>query len=202
MKTIDAKGKLCPQPLIMCKKALMEMEESDTLQILVDNESAKFNVSRFLSDNRMEVQVNENEGVFEILVIKKGGSFEQSIPEEYCEVPSANSGNYMVCVKKDKFGEGDAELGQLLMTGFFNTLPNVGQLPSAIVFVNSGISLVLKDSSVLEPLQKLEAMGVKILICGTCLEYYKKMNDLAVGQVSNMLDILEKITAAGKVIYP
>lgn len=202
MKIINAKGKVCPQPLIMTKKALLEIEDSETLQILVDNDSAKFNVSRYLSDHKMEVQVKESHGVYEILVVKKGGSFEQSIPEEYCEVPGSNKGDYMVCVKKDKFGEGDAELGQLLMTGFFNTLPHVNHLPKSIVFVNSGISLVLHESSVLEPIQKLEAMGVKILICGTCLEYYKKMDKLEVGQVSNMLDILEQITAAGKVIYP
>ncbi len=202
MKTIDAKGKLCPQPLIMTKKALLNMEESETLQILVDNESAKFNVSRFLSDNQMEVQVNENNGVYEILVVKKGGSFEQSTPEEYCEIPSATNSDYMVCVKKNTFGDGDEELGKLLLTGFFNTLPNVSKLPSCIVFANVGIFLALNDSIVLEPLKKLEEMGVDILICGTCLEYYKKMDDLGVGQVSNMLDILEKITSAGSIIYP
>lgn len=202
MKTIDAKGKLCPQPLIMTKKALLEMEESETLKILVDNESAKFNVSRFLYDNKMEVQENQENGVYEILVVKKGGSFEQSTPEEYCEIPSSNKGDYMVCVKKKTFGDGDEELGQMLLTGFFNTLPNVSKLPSSIVFANIGIFLVLKDSTVLEPLKKLEEMGVEILICGTCLEYYKKMDELAVGRVSNMLDILEKITSAGNIIYP
>lgn len=202
MKTIDAKGKLCPQPLIMAKKALLAMEESETLQILVDNKSAKFNVVRFLSDNKMEVQEKEENGVYEILVVKKGGSFEQSTPEEYCEIPSSNKGDYMVCVKKKTFGDGDEELGQMLLTGFFNTLPSVSKLPSSIVFANIGIYLVLKDSIVLEPLKKLEEMGVEILICGTCLEYYKKMDELAVGRVSNMLDILEKITSAGNIIYP
>jgi len=202
MKTIDAKGKLCPQPLIMCKKALLEMEESETLQILVDNESAKFNVSRFLSDNKMEVQVEEDAGVFEILVVKKGGSFEKSTPEEYCEIPSSNKGDYMVCVKKKTFGDGDEDLGEMLLKGFFNTLPSVSKLPSCIVFANVGIFLALNDSVVLDPLKKLEEMGVEILICGTCLEYYKKMNDLGVGRVSNMLDILEQITSAGNIIYP
>jgi len=202
MKTIDAKGKLCPQPLIMTKKALLEMEESETLQILVDNGSAKFNVCRFLSDNQMEVQVNEENGVYEILVVKKGVSFEQSTPEEYCEIPTANHSDYMVCVKKNTFGDGDEELGKLLLTGFFNTLPDVSKLPSCIVFANVGIFLTLNNSIVLEPLKKLEEMGVDILICGTCLEYYKKMDDIGVGRVSNMLDILEKITSVGNIIYP
>ena len=202
MKTIDAKGKLCPQPLIMTKKALLKMEESETLQILVDNKSAKFNVVRFLSDNKMEVQEKEENGVYEILVVKKGGSFEQSTPEEYCEIPTSNKGDYMVCVKKKTFGDGDEKLGTMLLKGFFDTLPNVSKLPSAIVFANIGVFLVLKDSIVLEPLLELEKMGVEIHICGTCLEYYNKMDEVGVGRISNMLDILEKITAAGNIIYP
>lgn len=202
MKIIDAKGKLCPQPLIMTKKALLEMDENETLQIQIDNESAKFNVTKFLNDNHMDVKLQEKDGVYTLLVVKKGGTIEESKPEDYCEIPLVSKSDYIVCVKKDKFGEGDQELGELLMKGFFNTLPNVTYLPKAIVFVNSGISLVVKDSPVLEPLKALEAKGVEILICGTCLEYYQMMDDLQVGQVSNMLDILEKITTAGKVIYP
>jgi selenium metabolism protein YedF len=202
MKTINAKGLLCPQPLIMTKKALLEMKEDETLQILLDNENSCFNVSRFLKDNGMEIQVDEKQDEIEILVVKKGQSIEKSTPEEYCEIEQPKSADYMVFVKKDKFGEGDPELGTMLMNGFFNTLPNVSKLPKAIVFVNSGINLILKDSPVLDPLKELEKAGIEILICGTCVEFYKKTEEIGVGSVSNMLDILEKMTEVSKIIYP
>ena len=202
MKTIDAKGKLCPQPLIMTKKALMSMDENETLQIFLDNESSKFNVTKYLSDNNMEVEVYLDGKIYELLVVKKGGTIEKSTPEDYCEIPTVNNDQYIVCVKTGKMGEGDDDLGKLLMKGFFNTLPDMDKLPTSIIFVNGGIFLTLKKSPVLDALKDLEEKGVEILVCGTCLEYYKKMDDIEVGRVSNMLDILERIVNAGKILNP
>lgn len=202
MKTIDAQGKMCPQPLIMTKKALLELQEDETLHVIVDNESSRFNVMKYLKDNGMEVEVQERDGLFNLFVVKKGGTIEKSTPEDYCEVPVKKSEDYIVCVKHDKLGEGDDELGKILMNGFFNTLPNVDELPSAVVFVNGGIFLALNGSPVIDALKALEEKGVEIMICGTCLDYFKKMDEIAVGQVSNMLDILERITKTGKILNP
>lgn len=202
MKTVDAKGKLCPQPLIMTKKALVGMDENETLHIIVDNESSKFNVVKYLEDNGMQVEIQKNDNLFEIYVAKKGGTIEKSTPEDYCEIPTTSKGDYVVCVKTGKLGDGDDELGDILMKGFFNTLPNVDQLPTSVIFVNGGIFLTLKESPILEALKALKAKGVEILVCGTCLEYYKKLDDIEVGQVSNMLDILERVTTAGKILNP
>jgi len=202
MKTVDAKGKLCPQPLIMTKKALVGMDENETLHIIVDNESSKFNVVKYLEDNGMQVEIQKNDNLFEIYVAKKGGTIEKSTPEDYCEIPTTSKDDYVVCVKTGKLGDGDDELGDILMKGFFNTLPNVDQLPTSVIFVNGGIFLTLKESPILEALKALKAKGVEILVCGTCLEYYKKLDDIEVGQVSNMLDILERVTTAGKILNP
>jgi selenium metabolism protein YedF len=202
MKTIDAKGKLCPQPLIMTKKALMGMEEEETLQILIDNEASKFNVVKYLSDNNMEVEVHKDGNLFELLVVKKGGTIEKSVPEDYCEIPTHKTGDYVVCVKKGQLGDGDADLGAILIKGFFATLSDVSQLPKSIIFVNEGIFLALKGSPVADSIKQLEAKGVEVLICGTCLDFHKKMNDIATGRISNMYDILERMTAAGKILYP
>lgn len=202
MKTTNAKGKPCPQPLIMTKKALLEMDENETLQIIVDNESSKFNVVKYLEDNGMDVEIQKDNNIYNIFVVKKGGTIEKSTPEDYCEIPTENKGNYIVCVKTGKLGEGDPELGDILMKGFFNTLPNIDQLPTSVIFVNAGIFLTLNGSPIIEALETLKGKGVEILICGTCVEFYKKMDDIAVGQVSNMLDILERITAAGKILNP
>jgi len=202
MKTVDAKGKLCPQPLIMTKKALVGMDENETLHIIVDNESSKFNVVKYLEDNGMQVEIQKNDNLFEIFVAKKGGTIEKSTPEDYCEIPTESKGDYVVCVKKSTLGEGEEELGNILMKGFFNTLSDISNLPSTIIFVNSGIYLAMKESPVIDAIKNLQNKGVEILICGTCLDYYKKMEEFEVGQVSNMFDILEKMTKAGKVIYP
>ena len=85
MKTINAKGELCPRPLIMTKKALEEIQENDSLKILVDNETSKINVVHYLEDNGMIVKCNQSGDVHEILVSKKGVAFEEVV-EEYCPI--------------------------------------------------------------------------------------------------------------------
>jgi selenium metabolism protein YedF len=93
-------------------------------------------------------------------------------------------------------------LGTILIKAFINTLPETTATPKTIIFLNSGIFLALKDSPVLDSLIKLEQSGVEILTCGTCLDYYKKKEELGVGNISNMYDILERLSQAGNVIYP
>jgi selenium metabolism protein YedF len=202
MKTVDAKGELCPKPLIMTKKALGEIAESETLEVLIDNEISMKNVTRFLSDNGFIPTVKNEGKVFRILVNKTGEIPESASVEDYCEVSVHQVASYVVAVQRDVLGKGAEELGRILMKAFVNTLPEVSKRPKSIVFLNSGIFLTLNDSPVLDSLVKLEKAGVKLLVCGTCLDYYGKKDSLAVGQISNMYDILEQLSTAGNVVYP
>jgi selenium metabolism protein YedF len=97
-------------------------------------------------------------------------------------------------------GRGDAELGHILIRGFFHTLGEVEPLPDTIIFFNSGVKLVVEDSPVLEDLQNLCGRGIEILACGTCLGHYDLKDKIAVGEVSNMYTIAETMLGAGKVI--
>jgi len=202
MKTVDAKGKLCPVPIIMTKKAINEMKENESLKILIDNETSVKNVTRFLEENGMKVSTKKEGNVYELMVNKTGSIPESVNAEDYCSVDNIQITNYVVAIQRNRLGDGAEELGTILIKGFINTLPEVSLKPKTIVFLNSGIFLALKDSPVLESLKKLEQMGVEILACGTCLDFYKKKEELGVGNISNMYDILEKLSKAGNVIYP
>ena len=202
MKVVDARGELCPKPLIMTKKALVEIDENDSLEILIDNETSMKNVSRFLTDNGMEIKQELRGNVFHLFVGKTGEIPENAPVEEYCEVSFPSNKILVIAFQKELLGEGAEELGRILMKAFVNTLPEATNQPQSIVFLNSGIFLALKDSQVLDTLIKLEKNGVEILVCGTCLDYYQKKQELGVGKVSNMYDILERLTSASSVVYP
>jgi len=202
MKTVDAKGKLCPVPLILTKKALLELQPDEVLEVLIDNETSVKNVSRFLVDNGMKVQTEMKDAVFHLFVNKTGNITEDSKVEEYCQVESPAKSNVVVAIQRNRLGDGAEELGTILVKAFVNTLPEVTTKPKTIVFLNSGIFLALKDSVVIDSLKRLEADQVEILICGTCLDYYQQKQNLGVGKVSNMYDILERLTKASHVIYP
>jgi selenium metabolism protein YedF len=202
MRTVDAKGKLCPLPLIMTKKALTELQENESLDILLDNETSLSNVSHFLNEYKMQFIVEKQGKDITIHVNKTGIIPDNAKAEDFCVIPDNTNNNYIILIKSKYLGEGAEELGEILIKGFINTLPDIDNKPEKIIFLNSGIFLSLNDSPVLESLKKLENLGVEILICGTCLDYYKKKEQIGAGHISNMYDILDSLTKASKVIEP
>lgn len=201
MKTVDTKGKLCPVPLIMTKKALLELTENETLEILIDNETSLTNVSHFLNEYKMKVKTEKQGNVFRLLVNKTEDIPDNAPIEDFCNVDSPKLSNYVITVKRNRMGDGAEELGQILLKACINTIPDLDLKPKKIIFFNSGIFMCLNDSPVLDSLKKLESMGIDILVCGTCLDYYDKKNQLAAGRVSNMYDILNSMAEASKVIF-
>lgn len=197
---VDARGELCPKPLILTKCALKECEEGQPVKILIDNETSKTNVMRFLTDNGYSPECIETDGVFTLSLF--GASTELSHPDaaRYCS--TGVQAPHVIAVKSNRMGEGEKELGELLIKAFISTITEVSPLPGTIVFYNSGIFLACNDSPVIDALKQLETQGVTILVCGTCADYYNKKAEISIGTISNMYTILETLTAAGNVIEP
>ncbi len=112
------------------------------------------------------------------------------------------AGPTVVFFGADTVGRGPEELGGLLVRTFLHTLTEVQPCPEVLVFMNSGVRLVVEGSPVLEDLHTLAGRGVRILACGTCLGYFELKDRLAVGTISNMYTIAETLLGAGKVIAP
>ena len=201
MKTVDARGMVCPQPLILAKKALNGLEAGGTVRLLVDNETSNQNVERFCKDNGVEVTVVRNGGVFTMTMKKLKKEAIAADEKVYC-APEPVKKPHVVVFRSSTMGNGPEELGGILIKAFVNTLKEVKPLPSHLVFYNTGVNLVVEGSTLLGPLSELEAMGIKILACGTCLDYFNLKSKLKVGAVSNMYTILETITNAGHVVTP
>ena len=105
-------------------------------------------------------------------------------------------------VASDRMGEGNDELGKVLIKSFIFAVTQLEQLPKTMLFYNGGATLTTEGSNSLEDLKSLEAQGVEILTCGTCLDYYGLKDKLAVGGVTNMYSIVETMAGAGRIIRP
>ena len=202
MKVIDCRGLSCPQPVIETKKTLEGMSEG-IIEVIVDNVAAKENVSRFAGNQGCSVAVKEKGGNFHI-TIKKG-----NIPEKgKVEGESSRAGEpgskkqIVFLIASDQVGRGNEELGKTLMRSFLHTLTETAPKPETVIFINSGVKLVIEGSPVLESLDKLEKAGVNLLVCGTCLNYFELRDKLKQGKVSNMYEIVEQMLGAEKVIAP
>lgn len=193
--TVDARGLACPQPVIQTRKA---MQQGDQIVTLVDNETSVTNVSRMAEKEGWQVHVVPQADEFRIELVR-GEPLPQTEPMAVGKAEVV-SGPLVLVVSSDIMGRGEAELGSILVRGFFHTLGEVQPLPQHILFFNTGVKLACTGSPVLEDLRALEDRGIELLVCGTCLNYYKLTEQLAAGQVSNMYDIAETMLSAGKVV--
>ncbi len=193
---IDARGLACPQPVIATKKALDGITEG-VVTTIVDNVVAKENVVKFAAANGCGVSVTQQDGQFYIKITKGTGKVQ---PEETQQSGGPLDEKLVYLISRDTLGHGSKDLGAVLMKSFLYTLGEKEPLPKAIMFINSGVQLTVEGSPVLEHLKTLASRGVSIMSCGTCLDYYKLKDKLAVGTVTNMYSIVDELSAAERAI--
>ncbi len=200
MKIVDARGKACPQPVLMTKKEADAGEVE--LTVIVDNETARENILKLGSKLQFNSSVEKkDDGIY--IQFAKGSS---GLPEG----PATNSaGSKQVnmagdkkgfVVGSDKLGKGSDELGKILMKSFLYTISETKPYPEFIIFLNSGVKLTVSGSESLDDLRKIEQAGVKIVSCGTCLDFFEIKDKLEVGSISNMYDIVELITESDNAV--
>ena len=204
MRIVDTKGELCPVPLIAAKRALKETAVGDSFIILTDNQISFNNLSHFFKDNNSNFQVSETGGVWTLTITKTKGANSPVKAEDYCTTPITHfeKGNYVIVISSDKMGEGDDELGHLLMTNFIKALKDLDKLPQKMVFYNKGVTLVTYNSPVIEHLIDLEKMGVELLLCSTCINHYKLESVVGAGTLSNLYAITGVMASAGNIVRP
>lgn len=194
-KIVDARGRPCPQPVVMTKKA---MEEADEITTIVDSETSAQNVSRMAEKAGCKIEREDREDGIYLHIRRTGREVEAALQAEASTGPSA--GPIVVFISANSMGRGPEELGDILIRAFLHALKDVSPLPDTIIFVNTGVELAVEGSSALEDLRALSEMGVEILVCGRCLNYFGFQDRVAVGQVSNMYTVAETLLRAGKVI--
>ena len=199
-KFIDAMGKACPMPVVLAKKEIDAGERDIT--VAVDNEIAVGNLKRLADGCGIDVKVEETEGGFH--VIFAGGAEKAAVTDEkpapsLCAV--GKGCGYAVFFGKDYVGEGDYTLGHNLAKMMLYTLSESEDVPAAVIFMNSGVKLPTSDKmDIINSINTLIEKGTEVLVCGTCLNYYGITDQLKVGTVSNMYEIVEKMKEAAKVI--
>ena len=200
MKTLDTKGLKCPQPLIMLKEALLDLKSGEEIRVETDNDTSLKNLLSYLKDQGVEPEVSSAGTVHTLVAPKPDQDIASSDAAIYCTTDLPIS--YVVCIKGELMGDGDPELGRLLMETFMDNLKLQEQLPTHVVLYNGGVKLAMKDSPVCNSLTELEELGTRIMLCGTCIDHYGLQFDIGVGMISNMVVITETLAAAGHVVTP
>lgn len=200
---VDARGEQCPIPVVKATKAIAGMSAPGLVEVRVDNEIAVQNVLRMASGKGYATKSEQlAEKDYQITIdVDRLDAPGAAQPEEAACIPDLR-GNTVVAIGTATMGVGSDELGKTLMKGFIYALSQQEELPKTILFYNGGAHLTTEGSASLEDLKSMEAQGVEILTCGTCLDFYGLKDKLAVGGVTNMYAIVEKLTKAAKVVKP
>jgi len=196
MKEIDARGLACPAPVLHTKATLQEGKPA-AVKVIVDNAASQQNVQRFLQSQGFHTTLEHQGPDYSVL-----GTCGPEVGEQAQTpvAPEADRKKIMVMCATDRMGFGDDELGLKLMVSFLRTLKEMGSDLWRLVFVNNGVKLTIDGSEVLADLKAYEKAGLKILVCGTCLNHFKLLERKQVGETTNMLDIVTAAQLADKVI--
>ena len=241
---IDAKGKPCPQPVILAIRALDALQAGETLQVQVDNEAAVENLKRMAQKKGAAADVKADGSCWIVEIVPAGAPAAQSgaglsgavatggaqsgaglsgavatggaqsgaalsggaqsslsaeeQAQQICGVPTR--GPVVVAIGSAEMGNGDPKLGKILMKSFLYSLTQLDALPQTVLFFNGGVRMTTEGSESIEDLKALEAQGVEILSCGTCLDFYGLKDKLRVGGITNMYVIAQTMAEAGNVV--
>lgn len=191
MEYLDLKGKTCPAPVIETKR-FIEGRAVEQVQVLVDNDTSRENVARFLESRGYKVAVSKEDYGFCLTARHTGTG-----PAEALEIKKI-----AVLIAGEGMGRGDDQLGAVLMRSFLHTLKELSPLPWKLIFVNAGVKLTTEGSGYLSVLQEIAKLGVDIVSCGTCLDFFHLKEKLRVGRVTNMYEIVSSLAEATHTIKP
>lgn len=186
---IDCRNLACPEPVIRTKKALENLSSRDRLEILLNQTASIQNVKKFLISQKQNFVETKLENQDTIIIATKEGEIEDIDISEFCEIKSKK----VIYLNDDKAGSG--EVGSVLLSKFLGAFLQLNSKPYAIICVNKAINLTTdRANPSFSVLKNLESAGVKILSCGSCLEAYKLVDKLGVGEISNAYEIAEILT--------
>ena len=204
MKVFDVRDLACPGPVLKLRELFDEGEREITLHVA--DELCRSNVTRFAASRNAEAEVEDpGDGTFVVTIKADEDSTGTRSGEETLMVSEASAiqtGPRVVQITAGTMGSGDDELGALLLRSFLKTQTELERRPDAVLFYNDGVKLCCEGSYLLDDLRGLEAAGVEIIACGTCLNFFELADQLRVGRVTDMLEIAGRLADAGSIVRP
>lgn len=187
--------------MIKVKEAIQEMKAGEQFKVFIDNDTSLKNLITFLKDHGIEPDISTSGQVHTLIAHRPSTNFTHADPTAYCD-STVSISDYVVCITSELMGEGDPELGKVLMETFVDNLKLQEMLPTHVVLYNGGVKLAVKQSPACKSLSELEELGTRIMLCGTCIDHFGLQYDIGVGMISNMVVITETLVSAAHVITP
>jgi len=189
---LDCRNLNCPEPLLRTKKALGELKIGESLEILVNDVAPRENIKRFLSKNGFEAQISQAGADTLIKTVKTDELKDESIDDIYCDVTAPKRGR-VIFLNEEQCGSGP--IGKSLLAKFLGAALSLDEKPVKVICVNNAVHITTnRGHECFEAIKKLNEAGAEILSCGSCLESYKLVDKLAIGEISNAYEIMDVLS--------
>lgn len=204
---MDLRGLRCPEPLKRINEELDHLKEA-ALTVLVDSPS-NWNIQRYAKKQGMRIEMTRHKDHYELRIIKtphdrpKEGVLKRivrALARHEQEDASTEKKGILLIVGTDTMGKVE-DIGRVLMKGFFETMKVTGEIPHTIFFLNAGVRLTTVEAEFIPLLKAIEAMGVEIYSCGTCLKHFNLESELKVGFRGTTNHIVEGMQDFRKVVW-
>ncbi len=106
----------------------------------------------------------------------------------------------MFVISGDGLGRGDEGLGRRLMVKFVRQFAGDGAPAARGRVLQRGREPCCHRRRVADALKTLEADGVDLIACGTCLDHFRIRDKIVAGRVSDMREIVTTMAASEKVV--
>lgn len=201
MQIIDTRRQLCPAPLILTKRTIKSTPQGGQFTVITDNDTARRNLLSFLSEMGLQTSCVAHGDDFHISFATDGTNSAIPPVDDFCE--TTNTGSHIIVFKGETMGQGSDELGALLMRSCINSLPEIEPLPRVMIFYNAAVMLATQQRDTAQTIEKLALQGVKILVCGACVDFFGIKNKLTpAAEISNMYTINTMLATASSIMYP
>ncbi|WP_299224480.1 sulfurtransferase-like selenium metabolism protein YedF [uncultured Campylobacter sp.] len=189
---LDCRNLNCPEPLLRAKKALGELKIAESLEILVNDVAPRENIKRFLAKNGFEAKISQAGADTLIKTVKTDELKDESIDDIYCNVTAPKRGK-VIFLNEEQCGSGP--IGKSLLAKFLGAALNLDEKPVKVICVNNAVHITTnRGHECFEAIKKLNEAGAEILSCGSCLEGYKLVDKLAIGEISNAYEIMDVLS--------
>lgn len=189
---LDCRNLNCPEPLLRAKKALGELKIGESLEILVNDVAPRENIKRFLAKNGFEAQISQAGADTLIKTVKTDELKDENIDDIYCDVTAPKRGK-VIFLNEEQCGSGP--IGKSLLAKFLGAALNLDEKPVKVICVNNAVRITTnRGHECFEAIKKLNEAGAEILSCGSCLEGYKLVDKLAIGEISNAYEIMDVLS--------
>jgi selenium metabolism protein YedF len=194
---VDGRSLHLCETLLAVKQKLGDREQ-ECLTVLLSGEKARDDIMLFARDSGFRAQPLGQRGEDFLVGIGKRAPEERERLEEVALAERPRDS--LLLISSEGIGPRDQSLGRMLMMKFLYSITETRERPTAIVIVSGGVRLTTRKSESLEALRTLESAGVDIMVCRPSAEFLALENEVAVGRLCNMYQIVERLLAASKTL--